>query len=382
MPAPSPGGNGVEADGPLDRPLRTGLAPGPLLWHRSAMRLRSLARLVLVSLALLVPRLAPADDLSVELIGKALLGQTRPGLVLYANKAVVQATATLRRADGATLRLQSGRIASGSRKELLFDAPAGTHRYEGKLAVEFVDGTSGEMPLAFEILVSEGVRVEVSKDAIDLEGGRLPFTFTGVADKCEYDVAYDGRPAQHGWMRFAGEPPGTELILPFTPGTEKNPVIRIQLTCHDREGFYSPTVEIYPWRIDIPHEDVIFETGRWEIRPEEAGKLAAARKEIQTVLRRYQTALRLDHQTIRLYVVGHTDTVGDAASNRALSLKRARAIAQHFRANGIQVPIFYAGMGEDAPAVPTADETDEPRNRRAEYVLSVDPPRGIKWERL
>lgn len=325
---------------------------------------------------------AAADDVSVELIGKALLGQTRPGLVLHANKAIVSAHAKLRREGGDAIELRAGRIKPGGQAELLFDAPAGTHRYTGTLAVEFIDGTAGEMPLSFEVLVSEGVRVEVIEDRLDLQKGKLGFTFTGAADKCEYDVAFDGKPARHGWVRFAKEAPGTPLELNWPTWSERDTVLRIQLTCHDDAGFFSPTVELFPWKIDIPHEDVVFATGRAEVRQEEARKLEAAQGEIRKVLQRYQQALRLGNQKIGLYVIGHTDTVGDAASNRGLSLQRAKAIAGWFRAKGLTMPIYYAGMGEDAPAVATPDETDEPRNRRAEYIVTVNAPAGVKWTRL
>lgn len=338
--------------------------------------------LLALALATLLPGPARADDVAVELIGKALLGQTRPGLVLHANKAVVRARARITREGAAPIVLQTGTIPPGEKRELLFDAPAGTHRYSGALTVDFIDGTSGEMPLAFEILVSEGVRVDVIEEKLDLKRGVLAFTFTGEADKCEYDVAFDGRPPRHGWVRYAGEPPGTELELRWPTWTDADTVLRIQLTCHDRDGFFSPTVELFPWRIDIPHEDVVFATGRAEIAPEEEAKLRAARAEIEAVLRRYRKALQLGNQRIGLYVIGHTDTVGDAASNRRLSLARARAIAGWFRAQGLDLPIHFAGAGEEALAVPTPDETDEPRNRRAEYILTVNAPAGVRWTKL
>ena len=200
------------------------------------MRIPSLATLGLALVALVAPlRAAAADHVSVELIGKALAGVSRPGLVLHANKAVVAAQARLKRAGGESLTLKAGRIGPGEKKELLFDAPAGRHSYSGTLAVEFIDGSSGEMPLTFEIFVSEGVKVAVLEQKLDLAGGKLGFTFTGEADKCEYDVIYDGKQPRHGWVRFAGEAPGSELEISW-PAAEAQ-VLRIQLTCHDREGF-------------------------------------------------------------------------------------------------------------------------------------------------
>ena len=64
---------------------------------------------------------------------------------------------------------------------------------------------------------------------------------------------------------------------------------------------------------------------------------------------------------MRLYVAGHTDTVGPSAKNRKLSLDRARAIAQYFKKHGVALPIAYAGFGEDVLKVPTKDNVDEAR---------------------
>jgi outer membrane protein OmpA-like peptidoglycan-associated protein len=79
--------------------------------------------------------------------------------------------------------------------------------------------------------------------------------------------------------------------------------------------------------------------------------------------------------TITLYVVAHTDTVGTAEYNLDLSMRRAQSLARWFRSHGVSIPIAYTGVGEGALAVKTADEVDEPRNRRADYMLGVEAPR-------
>jgi hypothetical protein len=40
----------------------------------------------------------------------------------------------------------------------------------------------------------------------------------------------------------------------------------------------------------------------------------------------------------------------------------------------VRLPIFYEGFGEQSPRVATPDETAEPRNRRAEYIIAVEDP--------
>lgn len=66
-------------------------------------------------------------------------------------------------------------------------------------------------------------------------------------------------------------------------------------------------------------------------------------------------------------VIAHTDTVGDEDSNDRLSVQRAQTMRGILAAVGIAVErINVAGRGERELLVPTADNVDEPRNRRVE----------------
>ena len=68
-----------------------------------------------------------------------------------------------------------------------------------------------------------------------------------------------------------------------------------------------------------------------------------------------------------IIVIGHTDRVGALEANDVLSLKRAQAIRELFIAHGFKPELVDAvGRGERSPLVPTEDEVDEPKNRRAE----------------
>lgn len=70
---------------------------------------------------------------------------------------------------------------------------------------------------------------------------------------------------------------------------------------------------------------------------------------------------------VRVYVDGHADTVGPKAYNRRLSLRRAQAVADDLAARGVAPErMEVRGFGEERLAVPTPDETPEPRNRRVE----------------
>lgn len=70
-------------------------------------------------------------------------------------------------------------------------------------------------------------------------------------------------------------------------------------------------------------------------------------------------------------VVGHTDTVGDAASNLTLSEQRAASVADYLKAQGVsQDRVQALGAGEHKPIVEEErTEQDRRRNRRVEVMV-------------
>jgi outer membrane protein OmpA-like peptidoglycan-associated protein len=68
-----------------------------------------------------------------------------------------------------------------------------------------------------------------------------------------------------------------------------------------------------------------------------------------------------------VYVIGHTDTVGELPGNDALSRLRAETVKGFLVGIGIPTErIQTAGRGKREPIVPTGDQVDEPKNRRVE----------------
>jgi adhesin transport system outer membrane protein len=77
-----------------------------------------------------------------------------------------------------------------------------------------------------------------------------------------------------------------------------------------------------------------------------------------------------ERKMLDVWLIGHTDTVGNAKSNEALGLKRAQAIAKQFQKLGLKdIAMTIESYGERSPQVATPDETNEPRNRRGEVTL-------------
>src|SRR5262249_28123338 len=123
-------------------------------------------------------------------------------------------------------------------------------------------------------------------------------------------------------------------------------------------------LELIPWSVVVEHEDVNFATDQSTIEPGERDKLDASLDKIAAIIKRSEKLMKL-----KLYIAGHTDTVGSDAKNRKLSLHRARAIGASFRSKKLAIPIAFAGFGEQVLKVQTPQDTDERANRRADYVL-------------
>ncbi len=105
---------------------------------------------------------------------------------------------------------------------------------------------------------------------------------------------------------------------------------------------------------------VLFATNSAELTPEATQTLD-------------QLGSALNSQRLEKYrfrVEGHTDTVGSAAYNRALSQRRAEAAVAYLEQKfGIpKARLEPVGEGESGLLVPTGDQTAEPRNRRVLVV--------------
>jgi outer membrane protein OmpA-like peptidoglycan-associated protein len=216
------------------------------------------------------------------------------------------------------------------------------------------------------------LKVQVDKSKVDLKAHRLEVKMSHPAGKVKLQVFADSEAVLADEEQdFSGRPAGTPLIVTWSPSSDA-PVARIEVRAYDAQGSWVG-VELAPWFVPIPHEDVNFATGSADIQPSETPKLEAAYTKLDEVLAKDREHGRM-HPGITLYIAGHTNTVGSASTNLKLSQDRARSIAAWFRKRGVKLPIAFEGFGETSPEVKTADNVDEPKNRRVDYVLSDGPP--------
>ena len=343
----------------------------------------AISPVVLLATALLLPA-SPTfagDALKIELVPKVLKGTTYPSLVVKAEEALEQVTVTLTRStDRKKFRMQSGPINAGRHHRFELRLRKGSATFAGNLRVELSNGQSGEMPLEIEAEIVDPIKLSIDAADVNLQKKELRISADRDVARLQISVMSDtGTPMgtiEHSWngqVQIAGNK--------FTANWKqsKGRIMRINIKAWDSDEFYGE-IELFPWKLEIPHEEINFVSGSSEIPKDEAPKLTSSLDEIKRAIDKYGSLAKL-----RLFIAGHTDTVGEAASNRALSKSRARAIGAWFRKKGIRIPIMAAGLGEDELLIKTADNTDEIKNRRAEYVVSVDAPAlagGIRWQKL
>lgn len=219
--------------------------------------------------------------------------------------------------------------------------------------------------LCAEVAAANPAPVHVAYDAghLDLDAHTLQFKPSrAVSEATIVAIGEDGAELGKGAAAYHGQPGGQWLAITWTqPDAARVMMLRLRVATDDG---VATNVELVPWSVTIDHDDVNFSTDSAVIEPGETAKLDASFAKIHELIGRTSKVMKL-----RLYIAGHTDTVGPAAKNRELSRARAVAIGTYLRKKGIAVPIVVAGFGEDVLKVKTADNTDERTNRRADYVL-------------
>jgi len=207
------------------------------------------------------------------------------------------------------------------------------------------------------------IKVGYDADHLDLDNHVLQFKPSrAVAEATLVAIGEDGGELGKGSASYADQPGGRWLAITWTqPADTRVMMLRLRVAASDGAA---TNVELVPWSVVVTHEDVNFRSDSAVIEPDETGKLDASLAQIDDIVKRAGRFMKL-----KLYIAGHTDTVGPPAKNRALSLARAVAIGAYLRKKGLAIPITVAGFGEDVPKVKTPDNTDERANRRADYVL-------------
>jgi outer membrane protein OmpA-like peptidoglycan-associated protein len=331
------------------------------------VRLRTLSFLVATGLWL-APGLALADPMALKLATSVPLGQ-QPRLIVTANQPLDKVEVALGRDDGKSVEESFGPLEAGASRDVLFDGKAGKRHYRGRVTCAAGQRT-WTSEVSFDTIVAGILRVTLDKSHVDLARGRLDLVASVPDGKIQLGIvsATDGKMLVEREQPFADHDTSAPLIVTWDPPGKDAEIGRIEVRVTDPSGAYHLTT-LVPWSVFIPHKEVAFANDSSAIAPGEVPKLEASLAKITEALAKYRAV-----GPIRLFVVGHTDTVGSAKYNLGLSLRRGQAIAAWFRTGAPDLPIAYEGFGEQALSVPTPDNTSEPRNRRVDYILSVEDP--------
>ncbi len=105
--------------------------------------------------------------------------------------------------------------------------------------------------------------------------------------------------------------------------------------------------------------DVLFDTGKSDLRPEAREALAKL------------TGIVLNYPTLRLSTEGHTDNTGSAELNQTLSEERANTVRDYLIGQGLDARSLSAiGFGMNNPVADNSTAVGRQKNRRVEIIVS------------
>jgi outer membrane protein OmpA-like peptidoglycan-associated protein len=106
-------------------------------------------------------------------------------------------------------------------------------------------------------------------------------------------------------------------------------------------------------------KNIFFDTGKSDLKQESVSELENIRKLLD------------GNPNLIVQINGHTDNVGEATYNRALSQKRASSVVDYLVRNGVESNRLAAvGFGEERPLVSNDDELGGREiNRRTEIEI-------------
>jgi len=272
-------------------------------------------------------------------------------------------------------------VPAGSKKEIKIRQGKGSFSYNAKFTVKWGSGKSDTFSMRFTMTSVTKLKLSIKPEDVDLDTRVMTFQINNPAKRAELIfVGKNRKPIYTKRANFNNAKAGSDLTIKWRdPGQD---VLYMDLKVYDIAEFWTG-MRLTPFSISIPHDDVEFDSGKWNIKSSEESKLKATMGHIKKALDEHGTLL-----TLKLYVAGYTDTVGSTGANNTLSNNRARSISRWFRKKGLKIPIYYQGFGERVLAVNTPDNTDEQRNRRALYILSSQQPSkggqtpDDKWKRV
>lgn len=186
-------------------------------------------------------------------------------------------------------------------------------------------------------------------NALTRIGGKLlvdPSRST-LGDRVVAQVNVDGRDV---WVSLASDSPVIQgkwetykLVVVESDAAAQVVTAQKMLDALNKDGF----ITLY----------INFDTAKWDIKPE-------ARSTVEQIV-----SLLKGNPALKISIEGHTDNVGQAASNKTLSENRARSVKDAVAAAGIAANrLKSVGWGQERPVADNRTEEGRAKNRRVELV--------------
>jgi phosphate transport system substrate-binding protein len=163
----------------------------------------------------------------------------------------------------------------------------------------------------------------------------------------------NAKPEARDFVRYALSAPGQDVV--------------------EKQGFVGQKPEIAPQtetpanapagytalmpQSDRLTQDFRFRTGSSELEPKAVDDL-----------KRLTSAMASEFSGRSIILIGFSDSVGNAAANKALSVKRAQAVAEQLKQEGI-TPALVEGFGAELPVADNGSPEGREKNRRVEVWL-------------
>ena len=105
--------------------------------------------------------------------------------------------------------------------------------------------------------------------------------------------------------------------------------------------------------------DVLFDTGKYDLKSEAREKLAKL------------SGILATHPGLQLEVEGHTDNTGGVQINQGLSEQRAQTVAKYLVDQGVSGKnVKSTGLGDSQPVAENSSASGRQKNRRVEIIVS------------
>jgi OOP family OmpA-OmpF porin len=176
---------------------------------------------------------------------------------------------------------------------------------------------------------------------------------------------------QNAILKIGGKKIYTDDTYGYFELTKNGKIYKIKVACTNSSDYMLYVLEMEPMvqeitaneMLDALNKDgfialnILFETGK-----------SAIQKESLLIVEQIFEMLK-GNENLKISIEGHTDNVGDAASNKKLSNDRANSVMNALVANGIdKARLSSVGWGQEKPVADNRTDEGRAKNRRVEIV--------------